>query len=284
MKLGKYILGLALVAVGLTSCDQDNVGAIYEPSLGQDHITFITEKQSVTTEETSIEVPVAIGRSITKGDYTTTVTLTDASDGLKLKNGQSSEEVTFKNGEGLAYVTVVVEGMEKGKTYTGTLNLPFEVTATADTTLNNKQIVEEEVSVMCDYNWLSAGTCTFMDHTGSMFGLDDPMTAEKVDVQNAEGTNIYRIVEPLTRIYEQIDDPCDPTNFMFHLADDGNITVDDGTNLDWWGYLGYFDQRYAGYCNVVRDGNTYTVNQLLLDQETGDLYTGCSFTFIWNKP
>ncbi len=30
MKLGKYILGLAVVAAGLTSCDTDNVGAIYD--------------------------------------------------------------------------------------------------------------------------------------------------------------------------------------------------------------------------------------------------------------
>ena len=279
MKLGKYILGLALVAVGLTSCDQDNVGAIYEPSLGQDNISFVVAEQSTKTEDVWIEVPVAIRRSITKGELTTTVTLSDATDGMSLKSGQDSEEVTFKAGEGLAYVTVVVDGMVKGETYEGTLTLPEQIKATADTTIKS-QITETLVSVMCDYNWLSAGTCTFIDYT-----WEDGFSAEKVPVQFAEGTeNLYRIESPLAYVYTEdyADGEGDATNFVFYLNDDGSINIEDGGQMDYWGYQFYWMSAYPNYCYVMQDGNTYEVNFLLLYD--GSLYTGGRFEFIWDRP
>ncbi|MBR6947043.1 MAG: hypothetical protein IKH53_03725, partial [Muribaculaceae bacterium] len=92
MKLGKYILGLALVAASLTSCDQDNIGAIYEPKVA--NVSFIVAEQSATTEAESLTVPVAIGRAITNGSYTANVTISDATDGVTLKSNQ----VTFNDG------------------------------------------------------------------------------------------------------------------------------------------------------------------------------------------
>ena len=273
MKLTKYILGLALVAAGLTSCDQDNVGAIYEPNLEQPNITFVTEAQDILTEESSIEVPVAITRSVTKGEYTAKVTLSDESEGVSLMNNQ----VTFADGEGIAYATIVVTGMVKGQEYSGTLTLSDADIATENTEFG-EAIHSTTVSVMCDYNWLSAGTCTCTDYT-----WENGYSAENVPVQNAEGTNIYRIVSPLAYVYDAsyVDGQGDTANWQFTLNDDGSISIPEGASLNYWGYYMYYTSSYPGYCFVEQDGNTYMVNFLLLNGTS--LYTGGYFEFTWDR-
>ena len=126
MKLGKYILGLAIVAAGLTSCDTDNIGAIYEPKV--DNISFMVEEQSTLTKEANIEVPVAITRAKTNSAYTANVTLSDQSEGMTLKSNQ----VTFAQGEGIAYATVVVSNMQPGTLYKGTVTLSSTDAATVN--------------------------------------------------------------------------------------------------------------------------------------------------------
>lgn len=271
MKLGKYILGLALVAVGLTSCDQDNIGAIYEPTVA--NISFITGEQSTLTDQTSIEVPVAISRATTNGTYTATVTLSDADEGVSLKSNQ----VTFADGEGLAYATVVVTGMNQGNEYSGTLTLSDADKNTANTEFGS-QITSTIVKVMCDYNWISAGTCTFTDYT-----WEDGYVAENVPVINGEGSNVYRIVSPLAYVYDAsyADGRGDTSDWEFTLNPDGSINVAEGASLNYWGYYMYFTSSYPSYCFVAQSGNTYDVNFLLLSGTS--LYTGGRFVFTWDR-
>ena len=110
MKLGKYFLGLALISAGLTSCDQENMGAIYEPTAK--NISFISGELSTLTKANSITIPVTISRSITDGTYTATVIISDESEGVSLQNNQ----VTFADGEGLATVNVDFTNMAPGQT------------------------------------------------------------------------------------------------------------------------------------------------------------------------
>ncbi|MBR5726158.1 MAG: hypothetical protein IKX56_05430 [Muribaculaceae bacterium] len=271
MKLGKYTLGLALVAAGLTSCDQENIGAIYEPTVA--NISFINGSQSTLTDQTSIEVPVAIGRATTNGSYTATVTLSDASEGVSLKSNQ----VTFADGEGMAYAIVVVTGMQQGNEYEGTLTLSDNDVATANTEFG-EQITSTTVKVMCDYNWISAGTCTFTDYT-----WEDGYVAENVPIINGEGSNVYRIVSPLARVYDSnyVDGRGDSSDWQFYLNSDGSITCDEGASLNYWGYYMYFTNDYPSYCFIAQNGNLYDVNFLLLSGSS--LYTGGRFTFEWNK-
>ena len=152
---------MALVAAGLTSCDQDNEGAIYEPT--QANISFIQAEQSTITKEASIEVPVAISRATT-------------------------------NGEGLAYAIVMVSNMEPGAKYEGTLTLSSNDVATENTEFG-EAIHETTVTVQCDYNWIDAGMAHFVD-----YNWEDGWEAD-VPVINAERTNIYRIMNPLDVIY-----------------------------------------------------------------------------------
>ena len=271
MKLAKYILGLALVAgsFALTSCDQENEGAIYEPQYM--NVTFMTPSQYTMTGESSITVPVAVSRAMTNGEYTATVEMADATPGMSLKN----QQVTFANGEGMAYVYVVVSNMDKGATYTCTLNL----TGVADTKNPDfgEQLTSTSIEILCDYNWIPAGIAEFTDYTW----YDPPMTAN-IPVENAEGTNMYRIVSPLFYLYNGYEDNPDKSNFNFTLNADGSIDFAEGGFLNWWGYVGYYvPSDYPSYCFIAQDGNTYDVNFLLLNGS--DLYTGGEFVFTWNR-
>ena len=180
MKLGKYILGLALIAAGLTSCDQDNVGAIYEPTVA--NISFLAPGQSTLTDQTTIEVPVAVGRAITDGTYTANVTLEGAPANMSLKSNQ----VTFADGEGIAYAIVVVNGMSQGSTYVGTLKLSSADMATANPDFG-EQMSSTTVEVMCDFDW---------EELGDGFYSSPDWWEEEfyVPIIHAKGSNIYRMI------------------------------------------------------------------------------------------
>lgn len=268
MKLGKYILGLAIMAAGLTSCDTDNVGTIYEPT--QANISFLSAEQSTLTDKTSIEVPVAIGRAITNGTYTANVTMTDASEGVSLKSNQ----VTFTDGDGMAYAIVVISGMSQGNEYSCTLNLSENDKQTANTEFG-KQFTSTTVKVMCDYNWVSAGTCTFIDYT---FG--DGVAGENIKIENAEGTNIYRIIAPYYYTYPE--DGATKDNITFTLNGDGSISMQEGDWFNLWGYGFYYDSAsWGNYCFTQNEGNLYDVC-FLLKVDGAVTYTA-EFMFQWDR-
>ena len=268
MKLGKYILGLALVAVALTSCDQDNIGAIYEPNVA--NVSFINGSQSSLTDKTSIEVPVAIGRAITSGSYTATVTLSDASEGVSLK----SDKVSFADGEGMAYATILITGMQQGTEYHATLNLSDADKQTANTNFG-EQVTSTKVSVMCDYNWVPAGTCTFVDYT---FG--DGVVGEDIEIQNGEGSNVYRIMAPYYYTYPE--DGATKDNITFTLNSDGSISMKEGDWFNLWGYGFYYDTpSWGNYCYVLQEGNVYDVNFLL--KVGGEVTYTAEFVFEWDR-
>ena len=180
MKLGKYILGLALVALALTSCDQENKGAIYEPS--QANISFMGAEQSSLTKDFNLTVPVALSRAIKTGDYTATVELSDAPANVTLKSNQ----VTFSAGEGIAYAYVEFKDMMPGETYTCNLNLSATDKGTANTEFG-EQVTTTAVSVMCDFDWLEIGEGFY----------SSPEWWEEefyVPIIQAKGTNIYRMI------------------------------------------------------------------------------------------
>ena len=277
MKLGKYILGLALIAAGLTSCDQENEGPIYEgPAMP--NISFVKSAINAETEETSIVVPVQLSRTYSTDAYTTTVTMTDATDNIKL----ASNQVSFAAGEEIATVYVEATDLDWGDVETCKLRLGEADVNSANPFDEPNHVVTINVKKP---RLLDAGTCTFTDYT---WGDDDgnPMTAYEVPIINIEGSDRYRIISPLYYVYK--DDPTygptvDTSNFEFHLLDDGGAKVDNGTPLNYWGYLAYFDStNYGGYCFVGNDGNTYDVNFLLLAGSS--LYTGGHFVFVWDKP
>ena len=227
MKLGKYILGLALIAASLTSCDSDNVGAIYEPKVA--NISFLAPGQSTLTDQTTIEVPVAVGRAITSGTYTATVTLEDAPANMTLKSNQ----VNFADGEGIAYATVVVNDMNQGTSYSGTLKLSQADMATANPDFG-QQMSSTNVEVMCDYNWVELGNGFY----------SSPEWWEEefyVPILHAEGSNIYRMIGLFEEGYD-ID---------FTIAADNKVYVESQPS---WYHSSYGDIYLVGDANDTADG------------------------------
>jgi len=192
MKLGKFIFGLAVVlAAGLTSCDTDNVGAIYQPKAK--NITFMLEESSGLTKANNYTVPVTLSRSIINEAYTATVIIEDAycvnADGektsaltnVKMQNPQAA----FAAGESFATVNVEFINMAPGCTYTCVLGLSDEDLATANEI--GSQIAMTDVSVMCDFDWESIGNGHYISPEWWEEEFDVP-------IEHAKGSNIYRMI------------------------------------------------------------------------------------------
>lgn len=270
MKINKYFLGLAVILLGgLTSCETDAEGPVYTP-MGQS-VSFETgEPSTIKTSESSIMIPVRVVRAITDGAYTANYTVEASDEGIFTDSGNGS--VSFADGEGVAVITVNANNLAKGKDYTYTMTFSEKEVATADT-ITKSQNIKTVIKIHSDYNWVSAGTCLFVDYTFSE--SDNGDAKDGIAIRHAEGTNLYEIVNPYGIVYD--DDPAD--NIPFYLNADNSIKFGEGIIANVWGYGIYFDYGdFAEYCTVSQEGNIFQVNHLLLVGQ--DLYTG-SFAFQW---
>ena len=277
MKMYKYIIGLMMFAGLVTSCNTDNIGGVYTPTA--QNISFVSDEAVNTiTAESDIEVTIGLLRNITKGEYTAHYTLTSEQEGVFTDlNGGT---VTFADGSAKAYVTLKLNGMEKGNEYKATLTLSDADIETADENIGKPTVITN-VTVMCDYEWVPAGTCTFYDNT-----IDEStLTAEGVSVENALGTNLYRLVDA----YKSIPDAgLLDSGISFTLNDDGTFDIvrdAEGviTNVSMGGTaypIVWLDEFAPDYCNTAVEGNLYTTNAFILIG--GDLYLA-SFSFEWDK-
>lgn len=284
MKINKLFLGLAAIAIGaLTSCNTDVEGVIYNSPT--ENISFTSaEPATISTDQESVTVTVRITRADTKSAYTAHYT-TEASD-EGIFSDDCNGVVNFAQGQGTAIVNVTAANLEKGMDYTYTMTLSEADVAQADKTLDN-QIVQTVIKIHSDYNWVDAGSCTFVDYCFSSSGA----AAREVPILFAEGTNLYRIVTPYQAVYGSSDDSIpEDNNIEFTLDSDGEISFEDGfldTLGDWGdGVVGiyYNAAKYPDYCNVARDGNIFTVKHLVAEGD--NLYTGWEgpglFMFQWD--
>lgn len=275
MNIKKYLFGVMAIALcGLmTSCDTDNIGAKYNPSF--QNVSFEVEKAStITTSETTITVPVRVTRSLTSGSYTANYTLTSENEGVF--SSPDNGAVTFAEGSGVAYINLVASNLEKGKDYSCKIALSEKDVATTDT-ITKTQVTETIISIHADYNWVAAGTCKFIDFNFA----DDEENGEAVDgvkIENGEGSNVYRIIDPYRTLYGS---SVAAGNITFTQNADGSIQLTNGRHCTVGSYTIYSDNvDYGAYCYVENVGNHYAVNHLLLAGTS--LYIGY-FEFIWNK-
>lgn len=263
---------MALAMAG-TSCDTENKGAIYDASAV--NVSFETPAPAlITTENPSATTKVRIIRANKQGAFTAHYTAQASEDGIFTDDANGT--ISFADGEAVKEITVNAANMEKGVTYTYTMTLDDATMAVADTVTKtaNRTV---KVSILCDYNWLAAGTCSITDATW----YEDPLTHDDIPIQHAEGTDIYRIVSPLYYLYNGKEKDPDKSHLQFTLNSDKSITIEDGVHLNWWGYNMYYDTaNYGSYCYIEQEDNTYAVNFLLLNGS--DLYTGGYFEFTWN--
>jgi len=252
MKYINRIFVVLLAVIGLASCEHDNIGALYTPTV--QNVSFDVKSMSAKTSESSYTTNVRISRNMSVGNYTAQLALESANaDAFTIENGG---KVEFADGQTIAYTKVTASNMSKGQTYKATLKLSDADLEQADTIVN-KTVTSCEVSVMCDYNWISAGKAVFDD----VFWSEEQ---SEVNMLHAEGTNIYRIVSP----YGNID---------FTLASDGTIGgFSDGVIVSYSSkYQIYWYSKYPQYCHVENENGLITFSSTIF--YNNDLWLASEF-------
>ena len=237
------------------------------------NISFMKQNHQMKVNATDVTVPVAITRGNTQGSYTAEV-MVDADD-ISITPLQM-ENVTFAEGQSIAYVNVPFQNLAPGSTYTCTLSL----SATDAQTVNpefGEQILSTTVSVTVGDNWVYAGTATFIDR------IETSGNECTVQVMKAVGASQvkYRLVEPYQTLFDYAEDFANDGDIEFTLSLTGEpISVESG-NLIEGTYEFYYDPvNYGNYCSFTRDGNHYYVNGLLKVNGTPTYIA--SFEFIYD--
>ena len=283
MKIYKYVIGLVLFAGILSSCNKDNMGGIYTPTA--QNISFVSDEAvNITTSASDTEVSIQLLRNVKQGEYTAHYTLVSENEGVFTDLGGGS--VTFADGSATAVIPVKLNGMEKGVEYSATLTLSDTDIATADENIGNPTVMTT-ITVMCDYDWVDAGTCTFTDFTFAGEANPDGVSASGITIENASGTNLYRIVDAYKTVYAG---DAEDSGIRFTLNDDGSFdmvkdaagnvtTVKSGGSV----YIFAWVDKYAGtYCYTYNEGNYYEFGSLgIIDGE--GYYGGFGFSFKWDK-
>ncbi len=260
MKITKYILGFAIVAMGFaaTSCDTDAVGAIYDsPSQS---VSMQEATASVATAESNASVTVRIVRAVKSGSYTANYTAVTNGTATVTDNGGGT--VTFADGEGSKEIVVTATNMEPGTTTTYTITLSDADVATADTITNSAKS-SEVITFTRDFTWQSAGTCTFYD--GFWYSLEDGYYATNVEVQHAIDTRLYKIIRPFYYSSNISGD-----DIRFYLDENNNASH---LPLGWGdrvsGYWFYYDAAtYPEYCTFTNEGDYFKADFLCSDDKT----------------
>ncbi|MDY6205382.1 MAG: hypothetical protein SPI30_01335 [Prevotella sp.] len=205
VRLNKFLLGAALLAVGiLSSCNTDNEGRLYTPT--NSNVTLENAAPAtIQSYETSKDIVVRVFRSTTAGEQTVAYSFTPDTDGIFTDT--NGGQATFADGSGVALITIKAENMERGSTYGFTITLDEALKSTIDTVTNHANYTTT-VSVFCDYNWVS------VDGKGSLVSAAFGETWE-VDLMKAEGYNVYKV---LSMYAENVD-------VIFEIADDNSVTV-----------------------------------------------------------
>lgn len=264
-KYSPVVLALLAVTV-LAGCAADDED--FTPGALDSGAYLYTSSTSQTYSPDDEQVlRINVGRM----DSTTEKTITLAGDNDAF---QVPSSVSFAAGESSKEVEIPFS-MEIGETKTITVSIPSDVASNYGTD-------SLTVTVMRDYNWVSAGNGEFAEDA---FGL----SATGVPVQHADGTNIYRLVRPFYYACQQAGETVLPTggDIQFTLSETGAFQLADGLyDMDESGeelpYQIYYDNgNYPSYCSIMQNGNDITVSYLLYEPASGSLYGPYSFQFVW---
>lgn len=191
------IIGLALA---MSSCDQENIGTIYDP--GAPYVAFSTEvvPENILSAENNFSVNVQLVRSELSGTETAEVQL-EMNDDIAGVFELESNTVTFEDGEGISYAKIVPvvnpSLIDVTKTY------EFNLTLVGD---NVSELYNQTTyKAFFSLTFKPFGTGTF----SSEF-FDGDWT---VEVEKAEEADVFRIIDCYTDGY----------NITFSVDNENNI-------------------------------------------------------------
>jgi len=268
------------LSLAMTSCDQENEGAIYNSAFN--NVTWEKESMSTTTAEENLVVPVMITRNHKDGALT--VDYTVETNDPEVMSDDCNGKVTFADGSGSAVVNVKATGMEKGETYTYKMKLADAIVADVDTNFNNVN-QEVTVTIVSDYTWVDAGTCEFVDV--NLFG-DNEASKDAVPVLNAkEKPELYKILNPWPLVYTAPDDVkyfAESSDIKFTLNADYSAGEMMCNGNDVGAYWIFYNPAHASLgesCWFANDGNVFTCSYVLA-QGGSVVYYPAYFQFTWD--
>jgi len=166
-----YIILIAL-ALALVSCDQENMGALYEPEVPYVAFSSPIVPANVLSADNNFSVSVQIVRSSLTTATTATVEL-EMNDNINGVFELESNSVTFENGKGEAYIKIVpiVDAalIDPTKTYV------FNLTLTGD----NVSELFNQTTYKASFQYTPIGSGIF---TSAFFGDEWSVDIEKLEV------------------------------------------------------------------------------------------------------
>ena len=238
MKLTYLIL--ILFAVSLFSCDQENMGTLYEPNGPYVAFSAPVVSGNVLSAENDYSVNVQVVRSDLSAATTTSVEL-EMNEDIEGVFDLESSSVTFDEGKGIAYANIVP-----------VINPSFiDVTKTYEFSLT---LVGDNASDFYNKTTYRASfSLTFKPYGTGIFSSEFLENEWNVEVEKAEEAEVYRILNCYAEGY----------NITFSVDNENNIrysTQQTGYEDEDYGMVSLAMPDPEGsyyYSEPYREGNSY---------------------------
>jgi len=211
---------LFVFTLALVSCDQDNIGTLYEPEAPYVAFSSPIVSENVLSADNNFSVSVQIVRSDLTTATTANVTL-EMNDDIDGVFALESNAVTFENGAGEAYAKIVP--VVDASLIDPTKNYVFNLTLTGD----NASELYNTTTYKASFQYTPIGTGSF---NSAFFGGVWPVEIEKLEVGNL---TLYKA----KGLYESGYD-------ITIKVEGGNITVEE--QAAWYYDSDYGDVYVAG--------------------------------------
>lgn len=225
---------LLILAIAFVSCDQDNMGTVYEPE--NTYVAFRTSivPENILSAENNFSVSIQVVRSDASTPTTAEVTL-EMNDDIDGVFALESNTITFADGEEIAYARIVpvVEPalIDPTKMYS------FKLTLTGDNV--SEFFNSTTYTAFFDIEYVAAGTGNFVSEF-----FEDQWSVELLKAELGEGVMLYKA----TGLYEGGYD-------IIIVMNGNNVTVAD--QAAW-----YYDDEYGEV--FVTGSGTANGNELTL--------------------
>ena len=168
----KIVLISLVLVLALVSCDQENIGTLYEPENAYVAFSSPVVSDNVLSASNNYSVHVQIVRSDLTAPTTATVSL-EMNDNTNGKFALESNSVTFESGKGEAYINIVPvvdpSLLDPLKTYV------FNLTITSD----NASALFNTTTYKASFEYTPIGSGTF---TSEFFEGEWTVNIEKLEV------------------------------------------------------------------------------------------------------
>lgn len=247
-KIYLLIFGLVLL---ITSCDQENPGALYEPEAPYVGFSTPVVSENVLSAEDNYSVSVQIVRSDLEGTATAEVSL-EMNDNIEGVFELESNTATFEDGEGKAYVKIVplVEASQLDPTITYVFNLTL--------TSENASSFYNTTTYKASFKYTTLGTATF---TSTFFEDEWEVEVQKLEVGNLtlyKLKHLYEAGYDVTLITEGTEITVNAQKAWYHSSY-GDIYVSGGGTIDGKVYNLLFDHHVPGVGSFGEYNETLTL-------------------------